>query len=132
MYGELYHDAVIVPLGSRLAPSAAIRQWFGHSRGYWEEDTLVVETTNFDPRWTFEGSGPNLRVVQRFRRVDPTTLAYSYTMIDADAFESPWTAEFPLTYTDEPPLEYACHEGNRSMSLMLSGARAEERRHRGR
>ena len=132
VYSELYHDAVIVPLDGRPARSPAIRQWLGDSRGYWEQDTLVVETTNFNPRWTFEGSGPNLRLVQRFSRVDPTTLAYSYTMIDADAFESPWTAEFPLTYTDEPPLEYACHEGNRSMPLMLSGARAEERRNQGR
>ena len=131
VYSELYHDSVIVPLGRRPARSDAIRQWLGDSRGYWEDDTLVVETTNFDPRWTMEGSGPNLRLVQRFRRVDPKTLAYSYTVIDEDAFEAPWSAEFPLTYTDEPPLEYACHEGNRSMALMLSGARAEERRNQG-
>ena len=126
IHSEAFHEAIMVPLDGRAHLPEAIPQWGGNSRGYWEGDTLVVETTNFDPRWTFQGSGPDMRLVQRFTRVDTGTLDYAFTVHDGASFTRPWSAEFPLTLTDTPAYEMSCHEGNRSMPLMLSGGRAED------
>ena len=127
IYHEFINATIIVPLDDRPPPAEAIRQWTGVSRGSWDGDTLVVETTNFDPRRGFQGSGTGLRLVQRFRRVDQDILDYSYTVEDPESFTEPWSVEFPLTNRPAPIYEMACHEGNRSMPLLLSGARAEER-----
>ena len=123
---EFVNSTIIVPIDDRPPVPAAIRQWAGTSRGSWDGDTLVIESTNFDPRWTFEGSGAGLRLVQRLTRVDQDTMHLEYTVHDPESFTEPWSAAYPLTNTREPIYEYACHEGNRSMSLLLSGARATE------
>jgi hypothetical protein len=88
--------------------------------------TLVVETTNVNGKWSLEGTGPNMRLVERFSR-HAGTLDYEYTVDDAQSFASPWTVTFPFAVDPGPIYEVACHEGNRSMPLILSGARAQER-----
>jgi hypothetical protein len=123
---EFVNATIIVPLDDRPSVPTAIRQWTGTSRGAWEGDTLVIESTNFDPRWSFQGSGGGLRLVQRLTRIDRDTMHLEYTVDDQESFREPWSAAYPLTNTREPIYEYACHEGNRSMSLLLSGARATE------
>lgn len=123
---EFVNTTIIIPLDDRPPLPTAIRQWAGASRGFWEGDTLVIESTNFDPRWTFQGSGAGLRLVQRLTRVDRDTIQYEYTVDDPESFAGPWSVAYPLTNTRAPIYEYNCHEGNRSMPLLLSGARATE------
>ena len=123
---EFVNATIIVPLDDRPSTPTSIRQWTGTSRGSWDGDTLVIESSNFDPRWTFQGSGAGLRLVQRLTRIDQDTMHHEYTVHDPESFAEPWSAAYPLTNTREPIYEFACHEGNRSMSLLLSGARATE------
>lgn len=123
---EMVHNARIVPLDGR--PRATIPQWTGDSRAHWEGDTLVVETTNFYQNTSLRGSSPNLRVTERFRRVDADTLVYEYTVNDPTTWTKPWTVEIPMVKTQGPIYEYACHEGNYGMTSLLSGARAIEAR----
>jgi hypothetical protein len=125
---EMIHDARIIPLDGRSHLPAGVRQLRGDSRGRWEGDTLVVETTNLTNRTAFRGAGENLRVTERFRRLDADTLLYQFTIDDPESFTKPWTGEIPLTKTDEPLFEYACHEGNYAMAGGLSGARVEEKK----
>ncbi len=127
MYHEMIHDVRVLPLDGRPHLDERIRQWRGDSRGYWDGDTLVVETTNFTDKTTFEGSGPNLRLVERFTRMDADTLRYAYTMDDPESFTRPWSVELPMTLSEGPVFEYACHEGNRGMVNILEIARGEER-----
>ena len=122
---EMIHHARIVPLDGR--PHGTIRQWVGDSRGHWEDETLVVETTNFRKKSSFRGSSANLHVVERFTRVSPDTIGYEFTVEDSETWTRPWTAAVPMTKTEGPMFEYACHEGNYAMEGILSGARAEER-----
>ena len=116
----------IVMNGSPHLP-ANIRQWYGDSRGHWEGDTLVVDTTNFTDRTAFRGSSENLHVVERFRRVDPDTILYQFTLDDPSTWAHSWSADIPMTKIQGPIFEYACHEGNYGMENNLSGARAEEK-----
>ena len=118
----------IIPLDGRLHLDERIRQLRGDARGHWEGDTLVVETTNFTAQSTFVGSGPNLRLVERFTRSDSHTLRYEFTLDDPESFTRPWTVVLPMRRSDGPVYEYACHEGNRSMTVILEVARAQERR----
>ncbi len=134
IHAEMLHDARIVPLDGRPHLPAGMRQWLGDSRGRWEGDTLVVETTNFTDKVherrvsnTVFGASRAMRLVERFTRVDTDTLDYRFTVSDPTTFEQPWTAAIPMTTLDAPILEYACHEGNYSMENMLRGARAQER-----
>ena len=125
---ETIHDVRIIPLDGRRHLPPRIRQWLGDSRGRWEGDTLVVETTNFSPKGTVLGSDENLHLVERFTRVAPDTITYELTMTDPTAWTTPWTVRMPLTGTDEAIYEFACHEGNyESMHGILAGARAVER-----
>lgn len=124
---EMIHEARIVWLDGRPHLPPEIRSWQGDSIGHWEEDTLVVETTNFTDQTSFMGSGPSLRLVERFRRLDPATLHYAYTIDDPESFERPWSAEITMR-KGGPIFEYACHEGNHGLVNMLKAARAEERR----
>ena len=117
----------LVPLAAGAPFPESIWQWGGRSRGHWEGDTLVVETTNFNGKWSLEGAGQNMRLVERFSRNAAGTLDYEYTVHDPESFASPWTVTFPFTEDPGPIYEVACHEGNRSMPLILSGARAEGR-----
>ena len=123
---EMVHDARIIPLDGRGHLPGNIRQWMGVSRGRWEADVLVVVTKNLTGQTMFKGSGRNMEVIERFRRLDDETLLYEYTINDPESFVRPWTAVFPMHLTEAPIYEYACHEGNYSMFNILAGARAEE------
>ena len=127
LLNEMVHDSRIVPLDGRSRLAANVRQWRGDSRGRWEGDTLVVETTNFTDKTSFRRSGPGMRLTERFTRVDAEKLIYEYTIDDPESFAGPWTAAIPMTKTDAPMFEYACHEGNYGMYNLLAGARAQEK-----
>ena len=99
--------------------------WMGWSRGHWEGDTLVVDTTNL--RGAFRASSDRLRLVERFTRIDMETLLYEFTVDDPDTWTKPWTAQVPMSKSKEPIFEYACHEVNYSMTNVLAGARAQEK-----
>ena len=126
VFNEMINSARIIPMDGQPHLPPRIRQWIGDSRGRWEGDTLVVETTNFLRETHFEGSSANLRLVERFTRVGPGELAYEFTAADPEKWSSPWTALIPMTLTDGRIFEYACHEGNYGMVNMLAGARAQE------
>jgi hypothetical protein len=123
---EMVHETRIIPLDGRPVPKG-IRQWLGISRGHWDGDTLVVETTNFSDETSFRGSGPNLRLTESFRRVADDLLLYEFTVDDPESFTRPWTAQIPSVRVDDLMYEYACHEGNRGMIGILAGARAAEK-----
>jgi hypothetical protein len=123
---EMIHDARVVPMDGRPHLAPAIRQWLGDSRGRWDGDALVVETTNFTDRTSFRGSDQNLRVVERFTRPDAETLMYEFTIDDPTAFSASWTARFPMMRSTEQMYEYACHEGNFGLLDILKGARFDE------
>jgi hypothetical protein len=136
---EMNHDVRIVPLDRRGHLSGSIRQWLGDSRGHWEGNTLVVETTNFTDKTAsfsgrvgasgFElGSAEKLRLVEKFTRVDAETLMYEFTVDDPSTFTRSFTGRFPMTSTTQKVYEYACHEGNYGLLNMLQGARAAERK----
>jgi hypothetical protein len=124
---EVAHEARIIPLDGRPHLPQNIRQWTGDSRGRWEGKTLVVDTTNFSPKSYYMGSAENLHLVERFTRVAPDTIRYEITVDDLTTWIKPWTAMMLLKQTDQKIYEFACHEGNESMSGMLSGERAQEK-----
>jgi hypothetical protein len=124
---EMIHDVRIIPLDGRPHLASHVRQWMGDPRGRWEGNTLVVDTTNFTAKNPFRGSDRNLHLIERFTRIDPDTILYRFTVEDPTAFTRIWTGEVPMTRTPGPIYEYACHEGNYSMTNILSGARAEDR-----
>ena len=117
------NNARIIPLDGRPHLPETIRQWPGDSRGRWEGDTLVVDTTNFTHKTHFKGSSEALHVVERFTRVDADTLLYEFTVDDPTSWTKPWSAEFPLMKTEGPLYEYACHEGNYDLPNILGIAR---------
>ena len=123
---EMVHNARIVPLGDASHLPTDVRQWVGDSRGHWEGKTLVVKTTNFLGQTSFQGSSANLTLIERFTRVDADTLVYEFTAEDPDTWSQTWTAAVPMTKSEEPMFEYACHEGNYGMEGILAGARAVE------
>jgi hypothetical protein len=123
---EMVHDVRIIPTDGRPHLPANIRQWFGDSRGHWEGDTLVVETTNFTDKSSFRGSDENMKLIEKFMRTGPDTILYEFTVNDPTVFTKPWTAQVPMNKMQGPIIEYACHEGNYAMSGMLAGARADE------
>ena len=128
IFAELMHAVRIIPLDGRRRLPEKVRQWMGDSRGRWEGDTLVVETTNFTDRTNFRNSGDQLFVTERFTREDPDTLMYEFMIEDEATFTKPWTAEIPMVKIEGPIYEYACQEGNYSLENVLAGARAEERK----
>tara|TARA_Y100000758_G_scaffold46818_1_gene30091 strand:- start:189 stop:746 length:558 start_codon:yes stop_codon:yes gene_type:complete len=134
---EMFRDRRIVPLDGR--PHGSLRQWNGDIRGWWEGDTLVVESTHFvdrtDDRWaaTWRMPTDTMQLVERFTRLDSDTLEYEFTVTDPAKFVRPWSVRIPLTtnqaargVTQGPLYEYACHEENYSLANVLSGARAED------
>ena len=123
---EAFHDARIIPIGDRPHLPEDIRQWNGDSRGRWEGDTLVVETTNFSPKSYYRGAAAGLHLVERFTRSGPDTLAYRVTLTDPETWATSWTAEVPLQRRGQPIYEFACHEGNYSIVGMLRTARLED------
>jgi hypothetical protein len=130
IHNEMIHDARVIPLDGRPHLPSAVRLLLGDSRGRWDADTLVVETTNFSDKTTVRGSGPGLKLTERFTREGPSTLLYQFTVDDPASFTKPWTAILPMTRADEQLYEYACHEGNYAMTGILRGARADERKDR--
>jgi hypothetical protein len=125
---EMAHDVRIVPLDGRPHISPDARQWIGDSRGRWEGNTLVIETTNFNGKNPIQGSSANMKVVERFTRVDSDTLVYKFTVEDASTWTRPWSAEIPMRKTTGPLFEHACHEGNRGLYNTLAGKRLEEKK----
>jgi len=124
---EMIHDARVVPITGQAHLDDAVRQLHGDSRGHWEGDTLVIETTNYSTDASFQGASDGLHMVERLTRVGPVTLNYEVTITDPTVWTKPWTALIPLMHSAEPLFEYACHEGNIGMAGILSGHRAEER-----
>jgi hypothetical protein len=123
---EMIHDARVIPLDGRPHLPSNIRRWHGDSRGRWEGNTLVVETTNFSDKTNYRGSGANLRLVERFTRVAADGILYRVTVEDPTTWTRPWTVEVPMM-TSEGLYEYACHEGNYGLKNALTNARAAER-----
>jgi hypothetical protein len=121
---ELIHDARVVPMDGRPHLAQAVRQLNGDPRGHWEGDPLVVETTNFVNG--FQGSTPNVRIVEKYTRPSEEYVNWALTVIDPDTWTQPWTFMIRLKKADGLLYEYACHEGNYAMTDILAGARAEE------
>jgi hypothetical protein len=127
---ENIHDVRGIPVDGRAHVGRNIRQWNGNSRGHWEGDTLVVETTNYSPKtvFRFPGNGETLRATERFTRVAADRIDYRFTINDPATYTRPWTAVLPLVnLPDYVIYEYACHEGNYAIAHALSGARAQEK-----
>jgi hypothetical protein len=134
---EMNHDARIIPMDGRPHLPGNLRTWLGDSRGRWEGNTLVIESTNFTPKMAsfsarrgaagFElGSGEHLRLEERFTRVDPRTLQYEFTVDDLTTFTQRFSGRFPMNWSDEHIYEYACHEGNYGLQNILRGGRIEQ------
>jgi len=124
IFNEMIHDARIIPLDGRPHLDNSIRQWRGDSRARWEDDTLVIETTNFSKHTDFRGASNDLHLIERFRRTGPKTVSYEFTVTDPTTWTSPWTVTFPMTRTTDPVYEYACHEGNYGLLNILTVARS--------
>ena len=123
IFNEMVHNSRVIPLDDRAKPP--FPQLAGVSRGHWEGETLVVETTNFRGGQS-GGTGPNMHLIEKFTRLDPDTLAYEFTVTDPTVFTAPYTVMMPFRRTDGPLFEYACHEGNIGLHGILAGARVQE------
>ena len=124
---EMVHTVRIVPLDGRVGLTLDVRQWSGDSRGYWDGETLVIETQNFAEKRRWKGTTESMHLVERLTRVDADTLLYEFTVTDPEIWTSSWTVEVPMRLNSQPMYEYACHEGHYSMALMLAGRRLEEK-----
>jgi hypothetical protein len=136
---EMIHESRVIPLDGRPHVSSAIRMYMGDSRGHWDGDTLVVETTNLTDKVAIGSNGAGypgdpgyhslaLRVTERFRRIGDNMLLYQVTVDDPQTWVRPWTLQLPLARGTDPHLfEYACHEGNYAMRNILSAARTEDK-----
>jgi hypothetical protein len=123
---ETIHDARMIPLDGRPHLPSDVHTWLGDSRGHWDGDTLVVDTTNYKAG-AFMNASDKLHVVERFTRTGPETLKYEVTIDDPATWTKPWSVMIPLSHSHDAVFEYACHEGNEGLAGILSGARAEEK-----
>ncbi len=121
---EMVHNARVIPIGDGTNKPPFV-QYSGVSRGHYEGNTLVIETTQFRGGQS-RGTGPNMHLIERFTRLDPDTVAYEFTVTDDTVYTAPYTALMPLRRTDDDLFEYACHEGNIGMHGILAGARKLE------
>lgn len=121
IFNEMVHNTRVIPLDGR--PHVSLLQYAGDSRGRWDGNTLVIETTNFLRETSLGGSSAEMHLVERLRRLDRDTVIYEFTVQDSTNFTDPWTAMIPLRRTDGPLFEYACHEGNIGMHGIMAGAR---------
>ncbi len=130
IHAEVVHDTRIIRIGDGPRLPDHVRPWIGDSWGRWEGDALVVETTNIYPLHTFRGIRPtkDLKVFERFTRVDQETILYEFTVDDPTTYTEPWGGQIPMRALHAELYEYACHEGNYSLGGILSGARYQERR----
>ena len=124
---EQIHEVRVIPLDGRPALGPAVDQWLGVSRGHWQDDTLVVETTNFRDDAAYLGSSTNRHVVERLTRMGDGTIRYEFTVTDPTVWTAPWTGMVPWRPTEGPIYEYACHEGNHGMVGILTGSRAADK-----
>jgi len=122
---EMVHDVRVVRLNDKHRTDG-VRPWFGDSIGWYEGDTLVVETTNFHPMQNFRGSSTNLKVVEKFTRRGPERLLYQFKVEDPTVWTEAWSGEYEFGPARGELFEYACHEGNYGLEGILAGARAEE------
>ena len=122
---EMVHDARIVRMNSEH-PGPEVKKWLGDSIGWWEGDTLVVDTTNFHPESSLRGGSEKMHVVERFTPQVGGDVLYSFTVTDPETWTKPWSGEYLWRASDERVYEYACHEGNYSMEGVLKGARLLE------
>lgn len=134
LYGEQNHEARIVPIRDRRRLPAAMARWMGDAVGWWEGDTLVIETVNLSPtdRWRWNSGDwvmltPRARIVERFARIAADEILYSFEVDDPGAYTKPWRGELPLRASPGPLFEYACHEGNYALGNILAGGRAKDR-----
>jgi len=125
---EMIHEARVIPLDRRPHVNDSVKQYLGDARGWWEGDTLVVETTNFRAETGPQRSSENVTMTERFKRIAPGIVEWSVTFDDSTTWQRSWTCTMPLTQVDHTQkiYEYACHEGNLAMRNILSGARAAE------
>ncbi len=121
---EMNHDVRIVRLNSEHEPPE-VRKWLGDSIGWWEGDTLVVDTTNFREQPSFSRASKDLHVIERFSRIDKDTVRYQFT-VDDPTWTEPWSGEYPWPSSDNDLYEYACHEGNYALGNIMRGARLLE------
>ena len=123
------HDMRLIPLDGRPHLPQDVRPWMGDSRGHWEGNTLVVDTTNYNGKNANDPAlkSKNLHLTERFTRVDVDTLNYEATVDDPAVRTKPWTILNPMVLDSSGFFEYACHEGNYSMVGILSGARAKDK-----
>ena len=125
---EWNSEVRIIPLDGRPQLSSSIHRWHGDSRGHWEGNTFVVETTNFRPGATYQGANAKtLKITEYFTRTDQNSIEYKFTIDDPATWTRPWTAIVPLNRIDGPMFEYACSEGNNGIVNMLAGSRAAEK-----
>lgn len=124
---EMIHETRVIPLDVRPPLHDSVRQWLGSARGRWEGETLVVESTNFTHKTHFRSTSEHMRLTERFTRVADDILMYEFTIEDPVTLTRPWTAQIPTVRLDGLIYEFACHETNRGMLGILSGARARER-----
>lgn len=131
IHQEANHEVRIIHMNRRTHDAPP--QWFGDSVGWWEGETLVVETVNFTPTQNERRASttrlfmsPAAKVTERFTRISATQIKYEYTVEDPAVFTQVWKGELPLTFTTEPTFEYACHEGNYGLANILAGARQED------
>jgi hypothetical protein len=133
-YVAIRHEELnlrIIPLDGRSHVPERISQWLGDSRGHWDGETLVVETTNFRDKRPYYAAGMftthQMRLVERFTRVGADTIDYQFTVDDPTTWTTPWTAAVPIVMSKGKIFEFACHEGNYALPHVLSGARAQEK-----
>ena len=122
---EMVHDARIVRMNSEHLPNT-VKKWLGDSIGWWEGDTLVVDTINFHPGASRRGSSESNHVVERFTRQEDGNLLYNFTVEDETVWTAPWTGEYIWAASDQKLYEYACHEGNYALGNIMRGARILE------
>jgi hypothetical protein len=133
---EMMHDARIIPLDGSAHPPSKIQFLAGDSRGHWDGETLVIDTTNFTDKTNFRGpplttrqdiaASETLHVIERFTRVDADTIRYQFTVEDPNTWTAPWSGEIAIRKWDGPIYEYACHEGNYGLANILRAARVED------
>ena len=125
---EMLHEARVIPLDGRPHAPEGYRSWLGDSRGHWEGETLVVETTNFNDKAAFRGASENMKVIERFTRVSDDAIRYEFTVHDPSTWEIPWKGEMPFVKINGPVFEHACHEGNYGVANTLKAVRMEEKK----
>jgi len=136
IFSEMAHQTRTVPLDTHEELPNTVQQWMGDSHGHWEGNTLVIETTNvryndfshFGTQYDYGMTDRNLKIVERFSRPAADLLIYQATVTDPTVYTKPWTIEIPMSKTDGPIFEYACHEGNYGLAGILAGERAKEKK----